>query len=419
MNRKKELDEKRAAALNAAAAILELAKTESRALTNDEDAKYTVLYDEAESWRKTKENEERQAKATAAIDQNRQSENKRTGGKHDLQLEATIQWCRYGFDGVDEELREHLVPASQDEPDFRMRGKVERRGAQSAVTGNLGGYTVPEGFMDRVIEAKKFFGGIMEAGPELINTTSGNNLPWPTSNDTGNKGVILPENSPESSLAVPFDVFTLGAFKYSSRIVLIPIELLQDSGVDIEGLVVRKLAERLGRIQNEHFTTGTGNSQPQGVVIGATLGKAGASATAISYGELVDTKYSVNKAYRANAKWMCADITMGAIMKLEDNNGRPLILDQIRSLQVAEGETLLGQPLVINDDMAAMGASAKSILYGDFSNYKVRRVRAMMLMRLVERYAELGQVGFLAFERSDGRLGDAGTHPIKYFQNHS
>ncbi len=418
MNRTKELREKRATALNAAAALLELAKTEGRALTNDEDVKYSTLYDEAESWRKTEENEERQAKATIAIDRNREQENKRTGGATDKQLQATIQWCRFGFDGVDEELREHLVPANQDAPDFRAN-RPERRGAQSSVTGNLGGYTVPEGFMDRVIEAKKFFGGIMEAGPELVNTTSGNNLPWPTSNDTGNKGVILPENSPESSLAIPFDVFTLGAFKYSSRIVLIPIELLQDSGVDIEGLVVRKLAERLGRIQNEHFTTGTGNSQPQGVVVGSALGKGGASATAVAYTDLVDLKYSVNKAYRANAKWMMNDLTMAAIMKLEDMNGRPLILDQIRSLQVAEGEVLLGQPLIINDDMAPMGASAKSILYGDFSNYKVRRVRAMMLMRLVERYAELGQVGFLAFERCDGRLGDAGTNPIKYFQNHS
>jgi hypothetical protein len=34
-------------------------------------------------------------------------------------------------------------------------------------------------------------------------------------------------------------------------------------------------------------------------------------------------------------------------------------------------------------------------------------------LRLNERYADFGQVGFIAFMRIDGNLVDAGTHPIR------
>jgi HK97 family phage major capsid protein len=80
-------------------------------------------------------------------------------------------------------------------------------------------------------------------------------------------------------------------------------------------------------------------------------------------------------------------------------------------------DTLLGYPLVINQDVASMAANAKSILFGDFSKYKVRRVLDIMVLRLVERYADFGQVGFLCFSRYDGNLIDAGTHPIQFYQN--
>ena len=64
-----------------------------------------------------------------------------------------------------------------------------------------------------------------------------------------------------------------------------------------------------------------------------------------------------------------------------------------------------------------MAANAKSILFGDFTRYYVRIVLGMQLMRLVERYADALQIGFLAFMRADGNLLDAGTHPIVYYSN--
>jgi predicted phage gp36 major capsid-like protein len=43
----------------------------------------------------------------------------------------------------------------------------------------------------------------------------------------------------------------------------------------------------------------------------------------------------------------------------------------------------------------------------------------MSVLRLVERYADYGQVGFIAFSRVDSNLVDAGTHPIAQLIQHS
>jgi HK97 family phage major capsid protein len=78
---------------------------------------------------------------------------------------------------------------------------------------------------------------------------------------------------------------------------------------------------------------------------------------------------------------------------------------------------LLGYQVVINDDVAAMAASAKSILFGDFSTYFIRDVQGVELYRIADKYIESGQVGFVAFSRHDGVLVNAGTNPVKYYAN--
>ena len=40
------------------------------------------------------------------------------------------------------------------------------------------------------------------------------------------------------------------------------------------------------------------------------------------------------------------------------------------------------------------------------------------MLRLVERYADYNQIAFVAFQRWDGALIDAGTHPVKYLAMH-
>lgn len=414
MNRILELRQNRAALIDQAGAVLKVAADEKRALTTEENESYEKMYADADQIRKTIEAEERQAAALKAVDQVREERKEITGvGKDEQRAINTRAVASYLLSGsVSDEFRSLMLPGSQNAPDFRA--------AQSVGTASTGGYTVPQGFWAEVIAAMKFYGGIRASRARVIQTAMGNALPIPTTDDTSNTGTLLAENTQVTNTAVSFGQITLNAFKFSSDILLVPFELLQDSGVDIEAFLVSRLAERLGRVQNTYFTTGTGSSQPQGVVAGAASGKTGLTGqtTSIIYNDLVDLKYSVNRAYRANAEWMMNDATLATILKLVDGNSRPLFESAYSvSLQSGEPDRLLGQPVIINNDVATMAANAKPVLYGDFANFWVRDVMSMLLLRLNERYADFGQVGFVAFLRSDAKLVDAGQHPIKYYAN--
>jgi HK97 family phage major capsid protein len=236
--------------------------------------------------------------------------------------------------------------------------------------------------------------------------------------DTANVGELLAENVAAAAQDVVFSQIILKAYKYSSKIVLVSMELLQDSFFDIGTILRDLLAERIGRITNTHFTTGTGSGQPQGVVTGSGLGKTGAAGqtTTIIYDDLVDLEHSIDPLYRPGSIFMMSDSALKVIKKLKDSSGRPIWQPGAdASLQVGQAafNNIMGYPYVINQDIAVPAINAKSVLFGNFSKYIVRDVREFTLLRLEERYAEFGQVGFLAFTRSDGRFINAAA--VKHY----
>jgi HK97 family phage major capsid protein len=283
-------------------------------------------------------------------------------------------------------------------------------------SGAAGGYTVPTGFYRKLTDAQLAYGGMLEVAT-VIDTDSGNSLPMPTDNDTSNKGVILGEASQAADdSSTPFNAVTLSAYMFNSKVIKISLQLLQDSAFDLEAWIKDKAAIRNARAMNDYFTTGTGTGQPSGIVTGAASGKVGATGQtgSVIYDDLDDLFHSVDPAYRANAKWMMHDQTIKIIKKLKDTLGRPLWAPGIA---VKEPDTILGKPFVVNQSMPQMAANAKSILFGDLSAYMIRRVNGAILMRLTERYADYGQVGFILWQRADGALLDAGTHPVAYYAN--
>ena len=289
------------------------------------------------------------------------------------------------------------------------------RNTMSTTTPAEGGYTVATEVATYVMDAMKAFGGMRQVAT-ILRTDQGNPMTWPTSDGTTEVGEILAENASATDLDVSFNTKNLPVYKYSSKVVTVPIELLQDSNVDIEAFVRARIAQRLGRITNTHFTTGDGSSKPTGIIAAASVGKTGASGqtTTVTYADLVDLEHSVDPAYRVNCKWMFHDTTLKALKKILDSQNRPLWLPGI---SVKEPDTILGYTYQINQDVATMAASAKSIAFGDLSKYVIRDVMAMTYYRFDDSaYAKKGQVGFLAFLRSGGNFMDVGG-AVKLYQN--
>lgn len=295
----------------------------------------------------------------------------------------------------------------------------EIRATMSTTTGSEGGYTVQTEVARRVVDALKAFGG-MRAAADVIRTEMGNDMSFPTSDGTAEVGELIAQNTTATAADPTFGTVSLVAYKFSSKIVAIPFELLQDSQIDVAAFVEGRLTQRIGRITNQMFTTGTGTAQPRGVVTGATLGKTGTTGqtTTVIFDDLVDLVHSVDPAYRAapRVRWMMNDASLKVIRKLKDSQSRPVFLPGYDGLGGAMGDSLLGYPVTVNQDVATMAANAKSILFGDFGQYLIRDVMAPTLFRFEDSaYAKLGQVGFLMWHRAGGQLLD--TAAVKYYAN--
>lgn len=317
-------------------------------------------------------------------------------------------WCRGGMEQLNDEQREYVA----------NRKNEARRlyGSQSVGTGSQGGFLVPRDFSATLLEKMAAFGGVRSVA-NVIQTDGGNSIDFPTVDETGQEGELIGENTTATGQDIVFGTTAIDAYKYSSKIVTVPIELIQDSRIDIEAYVNKALAERIARITNRHFTVGDGTSKPRGVVVAAASGKTGVTGqtTSVTYDDFVDMEHSVDPAYRNEAGWMFHDQTLKVIKKLKDSQGRPLWRPGVTG---GDPNDILGYKYTINQHMAQMAANAKSILFGDFSKYTIRDVMAVTLFRFADsKYMEKGQVGFLAWSRHDGDLIDASNESVRYYAN--
>jgi HK97 family phage major capsid protein len=324
------------------------------------------------------------------------------------------------------------------------KGVEASREARALVTGNAaeyrdgltvgtlgaGGYLVPQGFVYEVDEATKFISELY-ANADVMDTATGNDLPWPSDNDTSNAAYIVGEAAgPVNEIDDVFSHVTFKAWKYSTGLVKVSLELLQDSAFDLPAFLAKKFAVRNARGLNPDFTSGAGSAGPQGLVYAASNGPTVVGSNnndgitgnnahnSIGSDDLIALEHSVDRSYRNGAKWMMHDSTLKSLKNLKDKYGRPLWLP---GLGVNAGDTILGYRYIVNNDMDAMTTGTESptatknpIAFGAISDkFVVRRVRDLFTIRLDERYAEYGQVAFIGFSRFDSRLLDAGTHPVK------
>ena len=327
--------------------------------------------------------------------------------------EALVAWCkRKAGEDVSDNLKEsaHRCGVSLESDTYQLdlrsnMGGFNREGfggeyrAQSAGTDSEGGYLVPEGFSNELERTLQAYGGLRRVA-RVIRTDSDNNIPWPTNNDTGNSGAILAENTQVSEQDTTFGNKILEAHKYTSKLIRVSQELLQDAFFPLGEELGRMLGERIGRAQAAHFVDGTGSSQPEGIITGGTSGVTAASASAITFDELIDLEASLDPAYASspNVGWAMNKSTKAAVRKLKDSNGQ--YLWQIGTT-ASDPDTLLGKPVVIIQEMDSIATGNKPVVIADFSKYIIRDAGGMRMARLQERYADYDQVGYVGFMRTD------------------
>ena len=277
---------------------------------------------------------------------------------------------------------------------------AEIRNALQEGVDSEGGYLVPDEFEQTLVQSLSAE-NVVRSLAHVITTASGSHK-IPIVATKGTAAWVDEEGTiPEGDDA--FGQQLIGAHKVATMI-KVSEELLNDSAFDLEDYFRTEFARRIGNKEEEAFLTGDGSGKPTGIFNatgGGQLGVTAASATAITADELIDLFYSLNSAYRKNAVWLLNDSTMKNIRKLKDSNGQYLWQP---ALHDGGFDTLLGKRIYTSPYAPELAAGQKTVAFGDFNYYWIGDRLGITFKRLNERFAETGQIGFIASKRLDGKL---------------
>lgn len=393
------LREQRANTWEQAKALLDTAAAENRDLSAEEQSSYDKMNADldsiAERVKSIEEQEQRNADMDAAF--------------------ASIAEGRKApvlpVDPKQDELRKFLRGESRS---FEVRpdGPVNFRDLTKG-TATAGGNIVPTSFYNQLVQHMIEVSGILSAGPTVLQTSGGENFEVPTTT-AHSSGALVAEAAAIAESDPAFAKRTLGAYKYG---VLIQVarELIDDTGVDLEGYLSMQAGRAVGNAFGAHLATGTGSSQPSGIVTGSSLGVTGGTgvAGAFTADNLIDLHYSVIAPYRnsPSAGWIMRDATVAAVRKLKGSDNNYLWQP---GLQAGVPDLLLGKPVHTDPNIAATGTTAKSVLFGDVSAYFVRLAGGVRFERSDEYAFNTDLVTFRCLVRGDGVLVDQ-TGAVKHF----
>ena len=276
----------------------------------------------------------------------------------------------------------------------------EIRNALSEGVDSEGGYLVPDEFERTLVQALEE-DNVIRAHAHVFTTSNGiHKIPV-----VATKGVAnwIDEGAPYGESDDVFAQEQIDAHKVGT-LIKVSEELLDDSAFDLQQYISKEFTRRIGAKEEEAFLIGDGSKKPTGILhetAGAQVGVTAAGTTAVTADELIDLFYSLKSPYRRKAIWVLNDSSIRAIRKLKDLNNQYLWQPGLRE---GEPDLLLGKPLYTSAYMPTITAGARTILFGDLSYYWIGDRKGITFKRLNERYADYGQVGFLASKRVDAKL---------------
>ena len=366
-----------------AKAIIDIAETEGRSLSGEEEAKYQAISADLD-------------KKAEFIDE------ARSRAEREERAAAAAQSFRVA------------TPETKNNDEAILRSMVNGSGHEfRSITPSSTGAPVPTSFYNKVIELARLTGPMLQTST-VLNTASGEPLQIPSLGAYSAATVKAPGAAIDTNEPTFNSFTTLSAYKYSG-LISVARELMVDSGVDLMSFIATEVGNALGYAVNQGLTVGTGTVQPTGVVNvagSAVLGGTGV-AGAFTADNIFDLIYSLDGALRQkntfglqmNAK------SIAAVRKLKDSYGRYLFDP---ALSAEKRDLIGGYQVFENPAMADPAIGAKSIIAGDLSAYYVRSVGGVRLDRSDD-YAFGSDLTTFRFTfRVDGNLPQ--TSHIKYFK---
>lgn len=277
---------------------------------------------------------------------------------------------------------------------FRQVNNVLHEGIDAS-----GGYLVPEEYDTRLINGLTEENILRKLGT-IIKTSGEHKI-----NIAGTKPAAawIDEGEGLTFGDATFNQINLDAHKLHVA-VKVTEELLYDNSFGLENYLIDQFAKALANAEEDAFLNGSGEGKPLGIFAttgGGEISVTTASATVITYDELITLVYSLKRPYRKNAKFILNDQTIATLRKLKDGNGQYIWQP---ALQSGEPDRLLGFEVLTSAYVPTIEVGASVIAFGDFSYYNIGDRGVRSFAELKELFAGNGMIGFVAKERVDGKL---------------
>lgn len=189
----------------------------------------------------------------------------------------------------------------------------------------------------------------------------------------------------------------------AGALALVSKSLIANTDIDLETVVVNLMAQAIARFQEKECLQGT-----EGKVRGlkdVKLAVTAKSNSAITADELIQLKNKVKKGFRADAVWIMSNETLTALELLKDNDGKFIFHEDMTG---EHNGYILGYPVEVSDNMEEIGSDKTVIYFGDFSGLALKqRDDAVELNVLREKYATQHAVGFNAWVEFDAKVENA------------
>lgn len=263
-----------------------------------------------------------------------------------------------------------------------------------------GGYLSPQEFVQDIIKAIVLYSPIREI--VTVRQTQNKSILYPTRTSTFSAQWISEQTARTETAGLKYGQEEIMSHEMYAM-VLISYADLEDTYFDMENQIKMETAEQFAVLEGATFITGNGVGKPEGLLsnTSVTYYPVG-STTALAADGLIGAAYSIKSAYAKNAIWLMNRKSIGLIRQLKDSYGQYLWQPGIAS---DIPNTILDHPYMEVPDMPDVATNAYPVLFGDFKRAYVVVDRVSMVMtRLTERYADLGQIGFIARKRVGGQV---------------
>ena len=270
---------------------------------------------------------------------------------------------------------------------FRQVSNVLQEGVDAD-----GGYLVPEEYDHRLIDVlteENIMRGIATkittSGEHKINIAA-----------TKPAAAWIEEGEALSFGDATFEQKILDAHKLHVAI-KITEELLYDNAFGLENYIITEFGKALANAEEDAFLNGDGVGKPTGIFDKTKGGESiGTLTAALKSDDILDLIYKLKRPYRKNASFIMNDATLAQIRKLKDNNGQYLWQP---SYQANEPDKILGYNI-----RTSAFAPTDAIAFGDYKYYNIGDRGSRSFKQLIELFAGIGMIGYVAKERVDGLL---------------